>query len=295
MRVTSQSAAAALDRALSAATERVSRANQQLGTGQKFSRPSDSPTGASQLLRIDSTLAAAEGYARNIGDASAWLNTTDVTLQSLNGVLSRVDELALMALNGSRDPGQRAAIAEEIRQLQPQIASMANATYLGQAVFAGHDNHAVSQDPATGQWQFTGSVGEVRRQVDTGNVMNVALDGSDLLGFSSGTDVFSALTALANAAQSGDTAAVTAARSSIAQTTERVLTALETNGIRSTTLEQTRARLEATTLTTQQARADVGEVDLAKAVLEVQSARSAYEAALAAVARTGMASLIDFL
>ena len=88
MRVTSQSAAAALDRALSAATERVATANQQLGTGQKISRPSDSPTGASQLLRIDSTLAAAEGYSRNIGDASAWLNTVDVTLDCNRNVWS---------------------------------------------------------------------------------------------------------------------------------------------------------------------------------------------------------------
>lgn len=295
MRVTSTGVAATLSAALNAAAERAARANEQLGTGEKVRRVSDSPADASQLLRLDSSLAAVDGYYRNASDANAWLNTIDAALQGTLDVYRRADDLALAAANASRDTGQRKAIADEVRALAEQMGGLVNTTYLGQSVFAGHSTQAVTQDPALGTWSFTGTTGEVLREVDAATVMNVAADGQEVFGFSSGTDVFTALSDLADAIEAGSVSGISAGRGTLGGLTDKAAQALETTGIRARSLDQVRDRLELTTINTERARAEIGEVDLAKAVLEVQSAKTAYEAALAAIAKTSLASLADFL
>lgn len=297
MRVTSLGTSQALNRALSSAAERMAKVNEQLATGQKFARASENPVDAGQVLRLDSDLAASDAYARSTTDARAWLSTLDQSLLDISRVLSEADSLALSGLNASMGTDQRAAIGRQILALRDQVMSSANATYLGQAVMAGHSSTAVTYDSATDTYSFSGTVGDVRRQVDPSTTLTVSVNGQNILGFSGapGSDVFTNLTNLANAVAAGDSASTVSLRTSLAAHTETVLAAAESNGTQFNNLERISERMALVTLETQRSRAAVGEVDISRAYLEVSSAQTAYQAALAAVAKSSMPSLADFL
>jgi flagellar hook-associated protein 3 FlgL len=284
-----------LSRSVTNATERVNRATNELGSGQRVIRVSDSPTDASQLLRLDTELHANETFTRSTTDAAAWVAVIDNSLFDMNNVLARADELGQSALNGSISLAGRQALGAELLQLRDQFASAANTTYLGQAVFAGHSTLAV--DPTT--YAFTGTVGQVLRQLDLNTTSDVAMDGEQVLGFNAGPglDVFSVLTNLAaevnNVAFSP--ANVQAARANLDARRSDITTALGVIGTRTQEIERVASRLIDSNLETQKARAAIGDVDMAKAVLEVQTARTAYEAALQAVSQATLPSLADYL
>ena len=297
MRVTSLGVSQSLSRALSSAAERMAKTNEQLATGQKYSHASDNPVDVGQVLRLDSELAAADAYGRSATDARAWLTTLDQSLTDISRVLAEADTLLLSGVNSSMGADQRQAIGRQILALRDQVMSAANSSYLGQAVMAGHSQSAVSYNAATDTYSFTGVVGEVRRQVDPAVVIDVSVDGSALLGFSGapGSDVFSTLTNAVNAVMVGNATQTMSVRATLQSHTENVLAAVETTGTRFNNLERVTDRMTLITQETQRERAAVGEVDISRAYLEVTAAQTAYQAALAAVAKSSMPSLADFI
>lgn len=295
MRVTSTGTFASIHQAVTDAAGRAERARNLLASGEKVSKASDSPVDAAALLRVDSNLSAIASYQRNIVDARGWLNTADAALQDAINVLGSAGSLSIAGANSSRDPQQREAIAMEIDALAEQLSADANAKYLGTAVFAGHSTEAVSYDSGTGSWLFTGTTGAVNRQIDASSTMDVSLDGQDVFGFMAGDDVFTVLKDLSAAIRAGDTPAISAAAGRLDARTDAIADALETVGTRTNAVERLANRLDLTTVDLSTARAEIGEMDLTKAVLDVQSTQYAYEAAVAAAGQAGMVSLLDFI
>ena len=56
---------------------RLSTAQEQLSTGRVINRPSDSPTGTNDAMRLRADLAANAQYSRNADDGSSWLDHAD--------------------------------------------------------------------------------------------------------------------------------------------------------------------------------------------------------------------------
>ena len=137
---------------------------------------------------------------------------------------------------------------------------------------------------------------EVSR-IDSNTTVDVSWDGKDLLGFNraDGKDAFTALTDLAIAVRSGDKAGIDAASGVLDALGTSVLGAAETVGIRTNTLDRVASRLSTTGIESERNRSLIGEVDMARAYLDVQSAQTAYSAALAAVSRATLPSIVDFL
>ena len=293
MRVSSGNIYAALSRSLTDANSRAQKATMQVGSGQTIVKASDNPVDASQLLRLDSELSRTESHQRSITDASAWLATADSAVADMTSVLQRANDLSISAMNASRGSGERAAISAEIRSLRTQLASSANATYLGQAVFAGYSGQAV--DPTS--FAFTGTTGEVLRRIDSSTTLSASVDGKEMLGFNAGAgkDVFTVLEALAVAVDDGSLTGLQAARTDLDASFERVVGTYEVIGTRTQAIERVSARLDRSVQETTTARAAIGEIDLPKAMLEMQSAQTAYQTALAAVAKATMPTLADYL
>lgn len=300
MRVTHGSQYGSLSKALMAAAVRANQAQEQMATGKKVTRASDAPAEASQLLRLDSQLAAGDTYKRSITDAKAWLASIDDAMQGMHAAMTRADDLALAAMNGSKSPEERQALSQEIRDLRDQIAQEANATHLGQALFAGHSTSAITvvgATPLTKTYSFTGTVGSVTRQIDDNTTVDASYDGAELLGFNAGAnlDVFTVLSDLANAVDAGNVASMATARADLQNREADVLTGLETIGSRTLLVERLETRLDDNMVQVQKVRQGIGDIDLAKAYLDVQSTSTAYQAALQAIAKANLPSLADYL
>jgi flagellar hook-associated protein 3 FlgL len=91
--------------------ERLSAVQQQLSTGKRLNRPSDSPTDTTSAMRLRSSLKAVDQYARNAEDGQSRLGLIDQTLFTVTDEVSRAREIALQGANtGSMDQASRDAL-----------------------------------------------------------------------------------------------------------------------------------------------------------------------------------------
>lgn len=155
----------------------MSRLQEQLATGQKFTRPGQDPSGAARVLGIDTALAASAQFVRNIGQVTGRLNIEESVLSDADDVLQRLRELAVQAANGPLSAADRAAILTEARERRSQLLALANTRDgNGEYLFAGHSTGTMPFADDAGSVQYRGDQG--RRQVQIGSDRFMA-DGDD--------------------------------------------------------------------------------------------------------------------
>src|SRR4029079_10169057 len=71
------------------------RTQEALSSGKQLSVPSDSPTGASQVLRLRGDIRAAQQFETNASDGVSLLNMLDSTLGGMSDTSRRVRDLTV--------------------------------------------------------------------------------------------------------------------------------------------------------------------------------------------------------
>ncbi len=296
MRVTTTSNYTTMRDSLGASLSRVSDLQARMGTGRRINKPSDDPVGSATALRYRSYEADQVAYARSADDAATRLGVADTKLQDMSASLRRARELAVQAGNATLSPAARGALRDELVALRDEVLTLANSTHGGSALFGGHAESAVVKQP-DGTWSYAGDAGEVRRRVGQGTVVRVNVDGATAFGFDQppGQDLFSLLDRLAASVTSGDRAALAQGQRDLDTRFTGVLGALGSVGATTNAVEATRARGEQFVAQITAERSEIEDLDLAEAVLQLSDARTAYEAALGAVAKADVPSLAEFL
>lgn len=271
---------------------RLSKTQEQLTTGRVLNRPSDSPTDTTAAMRLRSSLTDARQYARNAQDGQGWLAQVDSALQTMVNETRRARDLVLQGQNGALSASAREALAIEVDQLRESLISRANTTYLDRPVFGGVTAGSTAYD-ADGTYVGT-TTGEVTRTVAEGVTVRVDFDGPQAFG-PAGANLFDDLEAAANALRSGDQAAIGASIDKLAAGGERLTGALAEVGGRTNRLEAALLRAQDSELSMRKSLSEIENVDLPKAMVELQLQEVAYQAALGATARVLQPSLLDFL
>lgn len=291
LRVTDQTMSMAAQRALAARQARLATAQEVATSGERITRPSDDPTGTGEAMRVRAELAAQNQYKRNIDDGTGWLNTLDTALDGATGLLRQARDTVVQGTNGSLNQTARDALATVIDGVRRDLLSAANTRYLGRSVFAGTSDAEAAFTEGTPP-TFNGSGGSVSRRIGPTDTVSVDADGQATFG-SGATSVFSLLDDIAADLRAGvdpqpRLAALDSAMSSVVATRADVGTRL---GV------LTRATSTNTTATTalNAHRSAVEDVDLGKAVMDMQLQQTAYQAALAVTAKVLQPSLTEFL
>jgi flagellar hook-associated protein 3 FlgL len=274
----------------------MNRAQQQVSSGRRIERPSDDPTGAASATRLRAQMADIDSFTRGIADAQTWLGIQDTALQSASTLLTRAKELATQAGNSAHNATSRGAIATELEGIRSQLAALANTQQQGQAVFGGFSAVAVELTATTAA--YVGSDGgSVLRQVSPEQVVTVNSDGAQVFGFDAGygLDVFSALADLASAVRDGDADGIAAGSATLDARADDVRSALGSVGSRAALVDGLETALGDRKFTLTEQRTGIEDADPATAAIDLTRASQAYEAALAAVARTSQISLLNFL
>lgn len=146
---------------------RLQTSQQQVSTGERFSRPAEDPVAATQVLSLDSALAANVQYSRNGQLARNRLGATESALIAAGEVLQRVRELAVQSVSPTSSTETRRLIAAEVRQHLDGILQIANSTDGdGEYLFSGY---SVQTRPfghdATGDVVYYGDQGQRHRQI----------------------------------------------------------------------------------------------------------------------------------
>lgn len=123
---------------LNQAQQTSNKLAEQLATGKKVNSAADD---AAALQIIDRLTSQQDGYSQAINNAYDGISYSQVTESNLSGVndaVSRIRELSIQAGNGALTDNDRAALQEEVSQLQTQISeTFENASFGGKPLFDG--------------------------------------------------------------------------------------------------------------------------------------------------------------
>src|SRR4026208_1774030 len=98
MRITSDIAYNNLLRDIERISERMQNTQLEISSGKKLHKPSDDPTAASDVIRIQAEQGEISQYQDNIATAKSRLGFADTTLQGVEAMVERVRNLALLAM-----------------------------------------------------------------------------------------------------------------------------------------------------------------------------------------------------
>jgi flagellar hook-associated protein 3 FlgL len=271
---------------------RLSTVQEQLSTGKRLNRPSDSPTDTSSAMRLRSSLKAVEQYGRNADDGKGRLGLVDQTLFGITDNVRRAREIALQgASTGTSDQLAREALATEVDQIRADLLGDSNTTYLTRPVFGGVTAGNQAYD-STGA--FVGVGGAITRRVGEDVKVRVDVDGRSVFG-DGATSVFSELTALSARLRAGDSPGLQTSLTDLATRLTTVSTVHSDVGASYKRIEQSQTALGDQQLYLTTALSDVEDVDLTKATVDLHLQEVAYQAALSATSRVIQPSLLDFL
>lgn len=296
MRVSSLSSYLTTTQGLGASLSKVQDVQRQLTTGRVLTRWSDDPASASAAERYRAESSDYSTYQKSANDAKAWLSAADGSLQSMSGIMARVKQLGVSATNGGLTQDSREAIAQELEQLRDELRDLGNTTHLGRSLFGGFQPAALATD-AAGNVTFAGDGGQVLRQVSPTITLPVNVSANDVFGFTAGPgqDLFAQVTALANATRTGNGAGIAAAQTTLEARHGDILKGLSKVGAATNRVETAQTAGSTALQDLAQQRSEVEDVDLADAVVRLNSAQAGYTAALGAAARANLPSLADFL
>ena len=270
---------------------RLSSSQEKLSTGRNINRPSDSPTGTNDAMRLRAGLTANAQYTRNAQDGQSWLDEADSTLTSMLDQVRRARDLVVQAAStGTGGPDARAAIATELTQIRQSLLDDANTQHLGRPLFGGTTSGSKAYD-ASGT--YLGDTNAVTRTVGEG--VTVAVNVTGPAAFSTSTnDLFAVLSDVIDQIRT-DPAAASGGLSRIDDVQGAMRTAHAEIGTRMNRVEAATSSLSAAALSGSKSLSDVENVDVAAAIVDLQMQEVAYQSALGATSRVLQPTLLDFL
>ncbi|MBG0740279.1 flagellar hook-associated protein FlgL [Paeniglutamicibacter antarcticus] len=300
-RVTNQTMMASAQRNLQASNSELARLQDRAQTLKAIGRPSDDPSATARALQIRAQQTAADQYERNIDDGAGWLSTIDTAMGNVSGIMNRVRDLTVQGSNGSLNQGGRDALAAEIDGLKTDLLSQANTKYLGRNVFAGNSD-AASPFPVTAPVPpaTLPALGAVERRIGTDTTVRVDAEGADIFGTGTdpaAADKLSVFELLGTIIKDLKTPGVDVSKhlSTLDTRMTSMITDRTVIGTRQAQLDRAKDANTSLQGTLEASRAGVEDLDLGKAILDLQLQSTNYQAALAVTAKVLPMSLMDFL
>lgn len=263
--------------------------------GRGLERPSDDPQRVAEAMDLSGMKLRLERAQRSGEDAKEWMLITENSLSAMVDRLQYAREIAVQT-GGSAglDALSREGLAKSVEALRDSLMREMNGRHRDQYLFAGWNTGVKPfEDEAAGGVTYTGNGGEILRDIAPGLSIQVNASGQDLL---AAGDFMKSLTEMAADLRAGRTGTVTTDRLSEIDRSLSHLTDLRSSlGIRQEQVIQYERYSVEALLKIQDRLGDIGGVDIEDAVLNMVQSQNAYQAALAAFAKSIPQSLVDYM
>jgi flagellar hook-associated protein 3 FlgL len=266
---------------------RNQRLQEQLSSGKLVTRPSDDPAAATSAMRLRSQQRLDSQYVLNIDDAGGRLATADNALQGISELVIKAKQLLVNAQNAALPPASRNAISAELEVIQKGIVDAYNTRWLGRPVFGGTVVGSVAIDESGG---YVGNDQPVLARI----ARDVAIR-TDVSGTAAGASVLPDLLTRAAANVALGSEDMAADQDELDAVLGTILNTLGDVGARANQIDGTKQRVEGEQLDLRARISQNEDVDLPKAILDLQSSQVAYQAALGAAGKILQTSLMDYL
>ncbi len=295
MRVSTVQMAHNLVRNLRTSSSRLENLQNKLTTGKEIRYPSDSPSGVVESLRIQTALYEVEQFDENAADGLAWMNSTEQALDSLQTVLSRARDLAVMGASGTLPQQSFEALADEMDDLYSEAVDILNASHAGKYIFSGQRIEArpFSLD-GLGNVVYSGDNKTFNREIGPGSLVDINVAGDRFMAV--GANVFASLKALRDDLRVGNYKQVSRVRiGELSASIDKTLGIRSDVGAKMNRLELVRTRTLDTRNNLNELLGQIEDVDLERTLIELKIAEMAHDVALSVGARIIPKSLVDFL
>jgi flagellar hook-associated protein 3 FlgL len=268
----------------------------ELATGSSINKPSDNPSVAAEVIRLNASSSQSDSFQSTIGSINGQFSTADSTLSSVVTSLQSALSLGVEAAGGTLSSTDLADIATELTSIQSQVLSLANTSYQGQYIFAGTDTaQPFVLDPAQPSGvSYNGNTDTNKVTIGAGYQLQINVPGSQVFGLgSTGGDVFQSIHDLITAVQNntGIGTAVNEVDAALGNvTTQRTFYDDAMNQAQS---QQT--YLNSQSLSLSQQLNTVTAANVATLASQLESEQTAQTATLEAIGNTPQKSLFDYL
>ena len=281
---------------ISTAYARFADVQQKVNTGKQLTKPSDNPTGLAQSLDFTEQLAELDQYGKTLDQAKGFISTSESALSGVNSLLRQARTYAVQGASDGTNDDTRRAVAGQIQNIINQLGEIGNTTYGPRSVFAGQrtTGPALAAD-GTGFKYVGGSdaTGDAALNVDIGRGETLK---TNVTGDKVFTPALAALAKLRDDVANGRNADVS--QQDIAALDVQITSVVNVRADFGSKLNQINATIDRNALTKVNFTkfvSDIQDTDLPTAVVELQTAQTAYQAALQSTVRGFQTSLLDFL
>jgi len=286
-RVTNKMISDSTLRGLQTNLSRNAQLQDQLSSGKVLTRPSDNPSAAVTSMQLRTQQRLDTQYLSNIDNAAARLETGDQALATISSLLIRAKSIAVNAQDSALPSASRDALSAELVVIQKGISDAYNTQWLGRPIFGGTAQGSVAINSDA---EYVGNDQPVTTRIAREVSIRIDVGGRD-----SGADVLPAL--LGNmAANIADGAVDTELyQDQLDAVQKQINTTRGELGARAAQVDSTKNRVDSEQLDLKTRITNNEDVDLPKAILELQASAVAYQASLGAAGKILQTSLLDYL
>lgn len=278
-------------RSLRGGQTELSRIREQLASGKRVQTASDDPVSVPGIMDSSSRLRAVEQYKRNLASADARIRMEDSVLQDLTISIERARELAIGQASDTASPETRLATKAEVDQIREAVRSLGNTRFGNGYLFGGA--YALDEPfPPGGPDPLRPPEGDHDVEIGAGEYALTTHGGQQIF---VDTGVFDDLEALSVALGANDSAGIAAASNALDVTHGEIQELVGEIGARGRRVEIATQNLESVELDLTAYRSGLEDVDFERAVTELASLQSSFQAALATNARIFTNTLTDYL
>lgn len=278
------------------ASEAFMRAQREVASGRRLHVPSDDPSATAQVIGEYAEQRAIDSYARASDSASSRLMVADSVLSD---VILRIQDAQVKtsaASNSFLTQPQRDALALELEGIRDALLTAVNQQYRGTYMFSGTmvTTTPFAKDAAGQVSAYQGNGEGQALDVDRSRSVAVTFDGGELVG-----DLFVSLDQLVTAVRTGNTNgpgfSTTDGMGKLQQAFDRATAMQSRVGAALNDVDEQQARLAEVRRASVARRSSLEDANMAEAISKMQQARTAHEAAIAAVGAASRPSLLDYL
>jgi len=289
---------------VSSLQQELTQTERQLSSGYQVQDAADAPAQTSQLIDLESSLAATQAYQANLTRVQTEANAADTALGSAISLLDSARSLVSQAANSTVTPAVRQGILVQIQGIQLQLVNIANTNVEGRYIFGGdRDQSAAYQyNSATGTVTAVTTSAATRLITDTQGqpvfhslTAQQIFDPQDGTGASTPNSTIAALASLATALANNDQPGIATAITSLGTASNWLNQQQAYYGAseQRLTSEQNIAANQATAL--EAGISGIRDTNIAQAATDLATETTDQSAAYAAQAAISKKSLFDYL
>lgn len=278
---------------MQARQNKVAESQAKLGSGKQMLHPSEDPSKADLISRLESARERQGVYSKNIDAAETRLTSEETVLTSMTRIMQRITELTVQAGNDTLAAADRAVIGAEVRAMRDELLKLTNTQDLnGNYIFSGNKVESPAfVESATGVVSYNGDYGRLELNVSDVRKMTINTLGPELFS----EDDFAALDDLVLGLTTDDGAGIRSSLATLNTISDRLTTSYGTMAGRIVAIETQRAVTEDTELRLTELLQREDDLDYATAVTELTQESVALQALQASFAKLSQLTLFNYI